>query len=110
MNQYCVYILANQKRGTLYIGVTNDLNRRVFEHKQGLIKGFTQKYNVHKLVYYEETSEVMVAIAREKELKKWRREKKNHLTHISHRNHQMAQSSSAHRLCCNRKWVFPIAR
>ena len=60
----------------LYIGVTNDLQRRIFEHKHKLVKGFSKKYNIHRLVYYEETSDVLIAIEREKQLKRWRREKK----------------------------------
>ena len=63
----------------MYIGMTNNLPRRVWEHKNHLVKGFTKKYNVHKVVYIEEISEVTTAIAREKELKKWRRKKKNQL-------------------------------
>ena len=63
----------------MYIGMTNNLGRRIEEHKSHVIEGFTKKYNVSKLVYYEETSEVTVAIAREKELKQWRRKKKNKL-------------------------------
>ena len=63
----------------MYLGVTNNLERRVYEHRNKLIKGFTEKYNVNKLVYFEETSDVAVAITREKEIKKWRREKKNAL-------------------------------
>lgn len=63
----------------MYLGVTNNLERRVYEHRNKLIKGFTEKYNVNKLVYFEETSDVSAAIAREKEIKKWRREKKNAL-------------------------------
>ena len=63
----------------MYIGVTNNLERRVYEHKNKLVKGFTEKYNVANLVYFEETSEVKSAISREKEIKKWRREKKNRL-------------------------------
>ncbi len=75
MNQYYVYIMTNGVR-TLYIGVTNDLMRRVFEHKEKLLEGFTKKYNVTMLVYYETTSDVYAAIAREKQLKSWRRSKK----------------------------------
>jgi putative endonuclease len=60
----------------MYIGMTNNLPRRVWEHKNQLVKGFTKKYNVHKVVYFEETSDVTTAIAREKELKKWRRKRK----------------------------------
>jgi len=63
----------------MYIGVTNNLERRVYEHKTKMVPGFTEKYNVDKLVYFEETSDVRAAIAREKEIKKWRREKKNNL-------------------------------
>ena len=73
MNQYYVYILASKKNGTLYIGVTNNLIKRVYEHKQGLIEGFSKKYNVHRLVYYEATNDVNSAIYREKCLKKWNR-------------------------------------
>ncbi len=75
MRQYHVYILASRAK-TLYIGVTNDLVRRVFEHKQGSTDSFTGRYNVTKLVYYETTSDVGSAIAREKQLKGWRRSKK----------------------------------
>ncbi|MFA6467678.1 MAG: GIY-YIG nuclease family protein [Bacteroidota bacterium] len=71
--KYHVYILASQRNGTLYIGMTNDLRRRVDEHKQGLIPGFTQKYKVHMLVYFEEYADPRDAIAREKQLKWWRR-------------------------------------
>jgi putative endonuclease len=70
---YYVYILASKRNGTLYIGVTNDLKRRIFEHKNNLMKGFTEKYNVHNLVCYEETNDINVAIEREKQLKKWNR-------------------------------------
>ena len=73
MNFYYVYILASQKNGTLYIGVTNNLNQRVLIHKLDLDKGFTQKYQVHRLVYVEEYRDVRQAIQREKRLKKWNR-------------------------------------
>ena len=73
MYSYFVYILASRKNGTLYIGVTNDLIRRVHDHKMGLNEGFTKTYTVHNLVYFEETNEVSVAIAREKQLKNWHR-------------------------------------
>ena len=63
----------------MYVGVTNNLERRVHEHKTKMIPGFTEKYNVNKLVYFEETPDVRAAIAREREVKKWRREKKNNL-------------------------------
>jgi putative endonuclease len=73
MKSYFVYILASGRNGTLYIGVTGDLIMRVHQHKQKLIKGFTQRYNVNKLVHFEETSEIESAILREKQLKKWNR-------------------------------------
>ena len=71
--------MSNTNNTTLYIGVTNDIERRVQEHKNGLISGFTQKYCCHKLVYYESFSDIDQAIEREKKLKKWRREKKDWL-------------------------------
>jgi len=74
---YYVYVLTKWNSRVIYIGVTNDLERRVFEHKNKLVKGFTEKYNVNNLVYFEETGDVNAALAREKEIKKWRREKKN---------------------------------
>ena len=70
---YFVYILASQRNGSLYIGVTNDLVRRVYEHKQGLIPGFTQKYGIRDLVYVEVFDDIVNAITREKQLKAWRR-------------------------------------
>lgn len=70
---YYVYILASNRNGTLYIGITDNLVRRVYEHKNDLIEGFTKKYKVHMLVYFEETSDVKSAIQREKQLKKWNR-------------------------------------
>ena len=63
----------------MYVGVTNNLSRRVFEHKNEFVPGFTQKYHVHKLVYYEECNDVREAIIREKQIKGWRRQKKNEL-------------------------------
>ena len=78
-NHYYTYILSNKNDTTLYIGVTNNLERRVAEHRSGMIPGFTQKYNCHKLVYFEEYSDVEQAIAREKQLKKWSRVKKDSL-------------------------------
>lgn len=76
---YYIYIVSNKYNNVLYIGVTNDIVRRVYEHKNKLVDGFTSKYNVDKLVYYENTPDVNVAIAREKQLKNWRREKKDEL-------------------------------
>ena len=71
--------MTSINNSALYIGVTNNLMRRLYEHKNKLIKGFSEKYNCTKLVYFEETDDVSVAIMREKQLKKWRREKKNKL-------------------------------
>jgi putative endonuclease len=73
MNSYFVYILASKKNGTLYIGITNDLVERVWQHKNKIADGFTKDYNVDKLVYFEETPDVLGAITREKQLKKWNR-------------------------------------
>ncbi len=79
MNNYYVYILTNWNNKVMYVGVTNDLNRRLYEHREGLVDGFTKKYNVHKLVYCEEVGNVNDAIAREKQIKGWNRNKKNQL-------------------------------
>ena len=76
---YYVYILASKKHGTLYIGVTSDLVRRVYEHKTKAVPGFTTKYGVDKLVLFEIYDDAATAIAREKELKKWRRDRKTRL-------------------------------
>ncbi len=76
---YYVYILTNKTDKVMYIGVTNDLKRRLYEHKNELIDGFTKRYHVHKLVYYESHKEVIAAIAREKQLKSLLRIKKNAL-------------------------------
>lgn len=75
---YYAYIMASHS-GVLYVGVTNDLERRVFEHKQGLNEGFTKKYKCNQLVYFEESDSITVAITREKQIKKWSREKKEAL-------------------------------
>ena len=74
MESFFVYILASEKYGTLYIGVTNNLPRRVFEHKEALVESFTSRYNVKMLVYYEQTESIVTAIQREKQLKKWNRQ------------------------------------
>jgi putative endonuclease len=74
MHEYYVYILASKPRGTLYTGVTNDLVRRVYEHKNDFIEGFTKRYGVHFLVHYEQCKNVASVIRREKRLKKWNRE------------------------------------
>ena len=71
--QYCVYILASKINGTLYVGVTSDLVKRVYEHKNNLVDGFTKKYCVHDLVYYEVFDDPENAIKREKNIKKWNR-------------------------------------
>lgn len=76
---YYVYMLTNWNNKVLYTGITNNLERRIYEHKNKLVKGFTAKYNVNKLVYYDYTSDVYSAIAREKEIKGWTRQKKNDL-------------------------------
>ncbi len=76
---YYVYLITNWNNEVLYIGVTNNLERRLYEHKNKLIKGFTEKYNINKLVYFEQTNDIESAITREKEIKKWLREKKNSL-------------------------------
>jgi putative endonuclease len=73
MKEPCVYILASKRHGTLYIGVTSDLGRRVWEHKTGAISGFTGRYDVHRLVYAERHASMEDAILREKQIKKWRR-------------------------------------
>ncbi len=75
MKQYYVYIMSSLS-GTLYTGMTNDLKRRVYQHKHKLIEGFTSKYDVTRLVHYEVTDSVQAALAREKEIKAWRRSKK----------------------------------
>ena len=77
--QYYTYILSNKNNTTLYIGVTDDLERRIAEHKSGFNKGFTKKYNCNKLVYYETYSDINQAIDREKQLKGWKRERKDSL-------------------------------
>ncbi len=76
---YYVYLLTNWNNQVMYVGVTNDLERRIYEHRNKLVDGFTKKYNVEKLVYFETASDVLAAIEREKQIKKWRREKKNQL-------------------------------
>jgi len=88
---YFVYILANWDDSVLYIGVTGNLHRRLYEHRNHLVDGFSSKYNTHKLVYFEETTDVYSAISREKQLKKWSRSKKNGL--IANMNPQWADLS-----------------
>ena len=77
-HSYYVYIVAS-KSGTLYLGVTNNLERRIYEHKNKLADGFTRKYDCNKLIYYEEYKDIDEAIEREKQIKKWRRDKKEYL-------------------------------
>lgn len=78
MNYY-VYILASEDNKKLYVGITSDLVRRTFEHKQKFVSGYSEFYDITKLVYYEQTTDVMFAIEREKQIKKYRRQKKNNL-------------------------------
>jgi putative endonuclease len=73
-NMYYVYIMASKRNGTLYTGVTSNLVKRVYEHKNDLVEGFTKKYGVHRLVYYEQHRDVRSAIQREKRLKAWKRQ------------------------------------
>jgi putative endonuclease len=75
MSQYYVYVMANYAH-TLYTGITNDLERRVYEHKYKIVEGFTKRYDLNVLVYYEATEDVQAAIEREKQIKGWRRDKK----------------------------------
>lgn len=79
MKQYCVYILTNKYNTVFYIGVTNDLAKRIYEHRSKLVDGFTKQYNIYKLVYYEVTENVESAIQREKQLKNWHRQWKINL-------------------------------
>ena len=79
MKQPTVYILASKRNGTIYIGVTSDLIKRIHEHKNNLADGFTKKYQVHRLVYFEQYSDMLSAITREKQMKKWGRQQKLHL-------------------------------
>ena len=73
LKQPAVYILASERNGTLYIGVTSDLPKRVYEHRNGSVDGFTKKYGIHRLLYYELHDDMLSAITREKQLKKWNR-------------------------------------
>ena len=79
MNTYYVYMMASKKNGTLYIGVTNNLKQRVWQHKNDVHDGFTKKYHVHRLVWFESTTDISEAILREKQMKKWRRQWKINL-------------------------------
>ncbi len=79
MKQYCVYITTNRENKVLYIGVTSNLPKRIYEHKNKLVEGFTGKYNADKLVYFEQTEDVNSALRREKQLKNWHRDWKINL-------------------------------
>jgi putative endonuclease len=81
-----VYLVVNKYNNVLYVGVTNNLIRRIYEHKNRLVKGFTHKYNVNRLVYYEVCPDILVAITREKQIKGWAREKKNKLINMMNPN------------------------
>jgi len=71
---YYIYITASKRNGTLYVGATSNLKKRIYEHKEGLVDGFTKKYKVDRLVYFEMTDDINSAIQREKQMKKWKRE------------------------------------
>jgi putative endonuclease len=73
MKQPCVYLLASSRNGTLYVGVTSDLVKRIWQHREGFVEGFTKRYGVHHLVWYEVHATMPAAIAREKAIKKWKR-------------------------------------
>ncbi len=79
MKTYYVYIMASKKNGTLYLGVTNNLVKRVWQHKNNVQEGFTKKYEVHRLVWYQASTDIKVIIQREKQMKKWRRKWKINL-------------------------------
>ncbi|MBQ3150362.1 MAG: GIY-YIG nuclease family protein [Clostridia bacterium] len=81
--QYYVYILTNWNNKVIYTGVTNNLERRIFEHKNGVVDGFTKKYNVHKLVWFDYTNDIRAALETEKQIKGWTRAKKNALVEKS---------------------------
>lgn len=83
---YYVYILASKNNNVLYIGVTNNLKRRAYEHRLGLIEGFTKKYHVHKLIYFEQTNDIKSAIEREKRMKAWKRDWKVELIEKENKN------------------------
>jgi len=79
MKTYCVYMMANKYNNVLYLGITNNLIRRVYEHKNNLVDGFTKKYDCHKLVWYQQTNDIESAITQEKRMKKWKREYKENV-------------------------------
>ncbi|HSA07045.1 MAG TPA: GIY-YIG nuclease family protein [Candidatus Gastranaerophilales bacterium] len=84
--QYYIYMMTNYKETTLYTGVTNSLERRVYEHKNKLLKSFSSKYNLNKLVYYEIYNDIEQAIIREKQIKSWSRKRKNELVNNLNEN------------------------
>ena len=86
MKRYFVYVLTNNSNEVIYIGVTGNLKRRIYEHQNKLVKGFTEKYNLNKLIYFEETIDVHSAISREKQLKNWHRGWKINLINDSNPN------------------------
>ncbi len=86
MRNYYVYILTNKSNKVLYIGFTSDIKKRIYQHKNKLIEGFSSKYNLNKLVYFESTNDVNSAIFREKQLKGWLRSKKNEIIEQSNKN------------------------
>jgi len=86
MKQYCVYILTNKNNKVLYVGVTGNLSKRIYEHKNKLVKGFTEKYNADKLVYFEQTENIQSALAKEKQLKNWHRQWKINLINSKNPN------------------------
>ena len=92
MNNYYAYILSSYNKKVLYIGITSNLEKRIYEHKNKLIEGFTSKYNVNRLVYFEKTNDVNIALNREKQLKRWNRKKKEKLINIDNKDwHDLAE-------------------
>ena len=88
MNQYYVYIITNINNSVFYVGVTNDLQRRIYEHKHKVVKGFSSRYNLYKLVYFDYTSDIYQAIKKEKELKHLKREDKINLIRLNNPNYE----------------------
>ncbi len=84
--QYYLYMMTNNYNNVLYVGVTNDIRRRVVEHREGVVDGFTKKYNCHKLVWFEQFCDIRLAIEKEKTIKKWKREYKNNLINTMNPN------------------------
>jgi putative endonuclease len=86
MKTYYVYIMASQRNGTLYVGMTNNLQTRVYQHKNNLVDGFTKEHNVHLLVYFEQSNDINAALTREKQIKHWKRAWKLRLIEESNSN------------------------